>query len=118
MRKSYIINIVVDKQGKPLDYDAFSMAWKVLTQRFENTLSNRNFRGPVNQDERGMVIPDRTDDKKFGAVHFPVMGYRKADCRIPYLLVFGETKGSSVEADLDDRRRSSFRGHLSRDFGQ
>ncbi len=59
-----VINVVVDKQGKPLNYDVFSMAWKVLTQRFENTLSNRNFRGPTNQDERGMVIADHTDDKK------------------------------------------------------
>lgn len=60
-----IINIVVDKSDKdPDDYDVFSMAWKALTQRFENTLSYRNFRGPVNQDERGIIFPDHTDDKK------------------------------------------------------
>jgi hypothetical protein len=60
-----IINIVVDKQGKdPDEYDVFAMAWKVLTQRFENTMRYRNFRGPVNQDERGMILADRTDDKK------------------------------------------------------
>ena len=59
-----IINVVVDKQGKPADYDVFAMAWKVLTQRFENTLSHRNFPGPVNQDERGMIFADHTDDKK------------------------------------------------------
>ncbi len=64
MRDLSIINVVVDKQGKPADYDAFATAWKVLTQRFENTLSHRNFPGPMNQDERGMVIPDHTDDKK------------------------------------------------------
>ena len=33
-------------------------------QRFENTLSNRNFKGPANPDERGMLFPDRTDDRK------------------------------------------------------
>lgn len=59
-----IINVVVDKLDKPTDYDAFEMAWKVLVQRFENTLSHRNFRGPANPDERGMLFPDRTDDKK------------------------------------------------------
>ena len=60
-----LINIVIDKSDKdPEDYDVFSMAWKVLTQRFENTLSHRNFRGPVNQDERGIIFPDHTDDKK------------------------------------------------------
>ena len=64
MKDLNVINVVVDKQDKPPEYDVFAMAWKVLTQRFENTLSYRNFRGPVNQDERGMVLPDHTDDKK------------------------------------------------------
>ena len=59
-----IINVVVDKGDKPDKYDAFIMAWKALTQRFENTMSYRNFPGPVNQDERGMVFADHTDDKK------------------------------------------------------
>ncbi len=59
-----IINVVIDKQGKPANYDCFTMAWKVLIQRFENTMSYRNFPGPQNPDERGMIFPDRTDDKK------------------------------------------------------
>jgi hypothetical protein len=59
-----IINIVVDKHHKPADYDVFAKAWIVLIQRFENTLSRRNFRGPANPDDRGMIFPDRTDDKK------------------------------------------------------
>lgn len=59
-----LINIVIDKQGKAPDYDVFEMAWKVLIQRFENTMSYRNFPGPANPDERGMLFPDRTDDKK------------------------------------------------------
>ncbi len=58
------INIVVDKQGKPPTYDVFEMSWKALIQRFENTMSYRNFRGPMNPDERGMLIPDATDKKK------------------------------------------------------
>lgn len=59
-----VINIVVDKQGKAADYDPFDIAWKCLIQRFENTLSFRNFRGPANTDERGMIFPDHADDKK------------------------------------------------------
>ena len=59
-----IINVVIDKQGKPINYDVFDMAWKVLIQRFENTIRRRNFPGPANPDERGMIFPDRTDDKK------------------------------------------------------
>lgn len=59
-----VINIVVDKQGKPVNYDVFEMAWKALIQRFENTLSRHNFVGPANPDERGMLFPDNTDNKK------------------------------------------------------
>ena len=59
-----VFNIVVDKQNKPLDYDVFAMAWRALIQRFENTLARRNFVGPANADERGILLPDHTDDKK------------------------------------------------------
>ena len=59
-----LINIVVDKQNKPADYDVFTKAWKVLIQRFANTLSHHNFSGPFNPDERGLLLPDHTDDKK------------------------------------------------------
>jgi hypothetical protein len=63
-----IINIVVDKASKQAGYDVFEMAWKTLIQRFENTLSRRNFAGPANPDERGMLFPDNTDDKKLRAL--------------------------------------------------
>ena len=59
-----IINVAVDKQNKPPGYDAFGMAWKALIQRFENTMAHRNFPGPANPDERGMILPDHTADKK------------------------------------------------------
>lgn len=59
-----LIHVVVDKAGKPLDYPVFEMAWKALIQRFENTMSYRNFPGPANPDERGMIFPDATDVKK------------------------------------------------------
>lgn len=59
-----IINIVVDKQGKSPAYDVFENAWKALIQRFENTISRGNFRGPRNPDERGIIFPDNTINQR------------------------------------------------------
>ncbi len=58
------INVIVDKSGKPDDYDVFENAWRALIQRFQNTISHRNFPGPTNPDERGILFPDDTDNKK------------------------------------------------------
>jgi hypothetical protein len=58
-----VINVIVDKQGKPPGYDVFEWAWKVLIQRFENTISHHNFPGPRNPDERGILICDHTDKR-------------------------------------------------------
>ena len=58
-----IINILVDKQGKPSDYGVFNVAWGALLQRFDNTLRYHNFPGPRNPDDRGMIFPDNTDNK-------------------------------------------------------
>ena len=57
-------SVVVDKQGKHPAYDVFESAWKTLIQRFENTIGYRNFPGPANPDERGMIFSDNTDQKK------------------------------------------------------
>lgn len=59
-----IINVVVDKTRAAQDYNVFESAWKALIQRFENTISNHNFPGPANPDERGLILCDHTDDKK------------------------------------------------------
>src|SRR5258708_16087573 len=59
-----IINVAVDKQGKPNTYDVFDLAWKALIQRFENTLRWQNFPGPRNPDERGSLYCDHMADKK------------------------------------------------------
>lgn len=64
--KSYFscINIVVDKQDKAQGYDPFVTAWKVLFQRFENTIRHQNFPEPRNSKETGIIFPDHTDNKK------------------------------------------------------
>ena len=59
-----VINVVVDKAGKPPDYDPFAHAWQALIQRFENTIVYRNFHGPNNPDERGMVFVDGQPSKQ------------------------------------------------------
>lgn len=64
MQELRIINVVVNKSTKPAGNDVFEIAWKALIQRFENTMSRRNFPGPASPDERGMIFPDHTDDKK------------------------------------------------------
>lgn len=57
-----IINVRVDKNLKT--GHIFEMAWTCLIQRFENTIRHRNFPGPANADDRGLIIPDQTDNKK------------------------------------------------------
>lgn len=63
-----LVCVVVDKQGKAESYDVFEQAWQTLIQRFENTLAHRNFSGPKNPDDRGMLFPDHTDDKKLNGL--------------------------------------------------
>jgi len=58
------INVIVDKSTKGPKYNVFENAWTALIQRFENTLSHHNFRGPTNPDDRGVLFPDNTDNKK------------------------------------------------------
>ena len=73
-----VTNVVVDKAGKPDDYDVFTSAWRALFQRFENTLNHQNFPGPRNPEDKGMVFADNTDGGKLTrlvrrmAVHNPI----------------------------------------------
>jgi hypothetical protein len=63
-----VVNVVVDKEGKPEDFDVFDTAWKALIQRFENTVARRNFAGPANADDRGVLFPDHSEDTKLTAL--------------------------------------------------
>jgi hypothetical protein len=58
-----IINVVVDKtSGRvPNKDEVFRWAWCALFQRFENTIQYKNFPGPRNAQERGIIFPDATD---------------------------------------------------------
>ena len=62
-----IFSVVVDK-SKHLDEDIYTLAWKTLIQRFENTISYKNFPGPSNPDDRGIIISDKSDEKKLRTI--------------------------------------------------
>ncbi len=59
-----LLHVVVDKQNKTAPYDVFEKSWSALIQRFHNTISRKNFPGPQNADERGLLITDATDGEK------------------------------------------------------
>ena len=56
-------NVVIDKNGKPANYDVFESAWQALFQRFDNTIGYGNFPGGHKSD-KGLVISDNTDGRK------------------------------------------------------
>lgn len=58
-----ITNVIVDKNGKPANYDVLENAWGVLFQRFENTIRNSNFPGG-DESDYGLVITDAVSGKK------------------------------------------------------
>lgn len=62
-----LTNIVVDKRGKPADYDVFSSAWRTLFQRFENTLTHGNFPGGYKRSF-GTVFTDATNGEKLTSI--------------------------------------------------
>ncbi len=60
-----IINVVVEKFNKDANKDdIFNIAWETLIQRFHNTLAYRNFPGPQNPDDKGILVVDQTDEIK------------------------------------------------------
>lgn len=63
-----IISVRVDKQGKPPEYDVFENAWRVLIQRFENTLVHQNF-PECQATDHGIIFCDETDAAKLRALY-------------------------------------------------
>lgn len=57
-----VFSVVVDKHGR--HDDIFELAWNTLVMRFENTLSNKNFSGPCNTDDKGIILSDNTEGQK------------------------------------------------------
>jgi hypothetical protein len=59
-----IINVLVDKSNKNAASDIFEIAWMTLIQRFHNTIDGKNFPGPQNPQDYGVLITDQTDEPK------------------------------------------------------
>jgi hypothetical protein len=59
-----VTTVCIDKHNRRSTDDVFEFAWTLLIQRFENTMRNKNFPGPANPDDRGIIFPDNTDGKK------------------------------------------------------
>lgn len=57
-----VFSIAVNKTNKTTDI--FELAWNALLTRFETTISHKNFSGPQNPDERGIVLSDNTEGEK------------------------------------------------------
>lgn len=58
-----VTNVVVDKTTKLPNYDVFESAWKILFQRFENTLQFGNFPGK-HRNDHGLIFTDATSGEK------------------------------------------------------
>lgn len=63
-----VLNVVIDKSKYGPEVDIFKIAWETLIQRFHNTLSHKNFPGPQNADDRGLLFVDQTDEVKLRAL--------------------------------------------------
>lgn len=64
LRDVSLLNVVIDKEGKDPAYDVFENAWKILLQRFEDTIACHNFHGPHFGADRAMIFPDNTDNRR------------------------------------------------------
>lgn len=63
-----VVSVCIDKHGKPLGYDVFENAWRVLLQRIENTLTHRNF--PACRDaDHSVIYCDETDAAKLRKIY-------------------------------------------------
>lgn len=58
------LSIITVKLSKNNSKDPFNEAWRLLIQRFENTIKNKNFPTNVNKIDRGVIVCDQTDAGK------------------------------------------------------
>jgi len=63
-----VISIVVHKEHKPNGYDVFENAWQAMIQRFENTISFKNFPLSGNARDGGLISCDKTDESSLTAL--------------------------------------------------
>jgi hypothetical protein len=91
-----LINVVADKTKRTTKEDVFEYTWKAMFQRFENTLQYKNFPGPANADDRGMIFADNTDGTKLTAFLRKMRKYNPVPSR------FGGTRNLPVRKLVED----------------
>lgn len=100
-----VITVCIDKTAN-LGNDIFELAWKLLIQRFENTISHSNFLGPKNTDERGMILADNTEGERLVKLirrlrHYNMVpskyGYAARNLKLQYVIedpIFRDSQSS------------------------
>lgn len=90
-----IISVRIDKQR---NIDPFERAWQLLIQRFENTLLNKNFPGPFNND-KGLMFADNTNGQKLTTLVRKMRRYNP----IPNMAsIGGGSRNISLRAIIED----------------
>lgn len=92
-----VINVVVDKHGKPPAYDVFDWAWRTLLTRFHNTIRHRNFPGGHTRD-RGVVVADDGQEKRLRALLRRVRRYNQ----IPSQFNLGQSLSRPLDLLVED----------------
>lgn len=96
-----IINVVIDKQNKPTTYDPFTVAWERLINRFEATLSHKNFPSPWTpkpDHEKGFLVVDETDENKLRNLIRTMRFHHD----VPSAYIYGETVDARVHCIVED----------------
>lgn len=98
-----VINIVVDKRNKSSDYDVFGMSWKILLQRFENTMSHGNFRGPQNTDERGIIFSDNSQEHRLRLLLRQLRRYNPVPSQPQFSITYRDLRIRRIVEDISFR---------------
>lgn len=93
-----VITIRVDKQG--VTRDPFEIAWDALINRFENTIRHKNFPGPCNSDDKGLILPDNTDVMKLTGLLRKMRVYNPIPNRMD--IYGGGFRNSRIENIVED----------------
>lgn len=93
-----VFSVAVNKDGK--SKDIFELAWNTLFTRFENTMEKKNFNGPQNADDRGIVLSDNTDGGKLTKLLRKMRHYNPIPNRSD--LYFGGYRDKKIQFIIED----------------
>ena len=105
-----LLAVTVEKRGKPAAYDVFGTAWRALIRRFESRLAHHHLRGSTDADDKGLLMPDHTDDGKVVALLRRMRRHESAPNHPQHKAVNRELRLANVIEDpnFKDSRHSFF----------